>query len=469
VARMAGAPAALALIAAPLALAAAAGPAAAQAPSPSPVELVRPWEDPEAHDIDDVDRVSRFWDHALHPERDRYEREIKRAVQLLATRRADAEEEAGSVLTSAITLEPDDPLGHFLRGHVHYLRREWSECAAEYAKVAALDADFEPPSREQGVNLAGLPALLDLALGQCLALSGDPLAAVTRMRRAIMRGGKAAELSADLQWHLGEALMALGRLHEAIAALRRGLELQGWRAGGRPREPLMLYALAAAYDRDEQLDQARQALSLLTSYDGGTTFNRPDLKVSPPEDIDYYKALVLETPLPMGDKLMAARGPEKSLVHYRQFLAQHGDGPWAARARSHIAQLLREPLTPARWRQNGTATVDDTQTVAAIRKVDDRLQHCVAEVPRALFEVKISQTIAAGRRPRNEPVRVLGGPRVQPGVGVGALLDFTDDPPRMFAAQQCLDEVARTIKLPTARGSAGEYVTVSFPVVWQGE
>ncbi len=461
-----------------LVLLAAVGTAGAQSatPLPEPRERVpRPWEDPEAKDRDDEQRTSRFWDQALHPDRERFKRELGEGARLLASRRPEEQKRAVDVLRRAVALEPDDPRGLMLLGHAHHLQRQWAECAAAYQKLANLDPRMTalPALEMPGVQILGMPGLVDVALGQCLSLAGDHLAAVHRLRRAMNLGSKDQQpwqLSAELPWRLGEATMALGRLEEAIVQLRRAAELQGslpvLRAG---REPLIMYALAAAYDRDEQIGKAREILQMLAASDGGRALGRSDLRLSPPEEALYYQALVLATPRQAGERTMPPLMPAKSVALFRRYLELHGSGQWARRARTHLDALRRDPLSTAGLVQTGHATVDTRQVTALIARADETLQRCVKDVPTALFEINADMVVTGGRKRRNEEIQEYGRPTPRgPGVNATVILDQGSDAARIAAAVQCLDAVAQTFKFPPPRGSNGEYARLVFPIVWQG-
>ena len=448
------------------------------APLPEPRERVpRPWEDPDAEDRDDEQRTSRFWDRSLHPDRDRFRIELAEGARMLASRRPEDQKRAVEVLQRAVALEPDDPRGLMLLGHAHYLQRQWSECAAAYQKLANVDPHLTalPALKMPGVQILGTPGLLDVALGQCLSLAGDHIGAIHRLRRALTMGGKDQhvwQLSAELPWRLGEAYMAVGRLEEAIGQLRRAAELQSSLSRPQPgREPLIMYALAAAYDRDEQLGKARELLQMLATRDGGRTLGRPDLKLSPPEEALYYQALVLATPRPVGERTGPALQPDKSLALFRRYLELHGNGQWARRAHAHIDQLRGEPLSSARLQQTGTATVDTRQAMALVTRADETLQKCVKDVPAALFEVTADMVVTGGRKRKDkEPdVVVMGRPTPRgPGVNATVLLSHGAEADKLAAAVQCLDTAAQAIKFPPPRGASGEYASLSFPVVWQG-
>ncbi|HTM21240.1 MAG TPA: tetratricopeptide repeat protein, partial [Kofleriaceae bacterium] len=295
-------------------------------------------------------------------------------------------------------------------------------------------------------------------------------------RAFIALPAQVARGSFELPWRMGEAYMALGRLDVAIGYLRRAAELQGlltmtYRRPG--AEILVLYALAAAYDRDEQLDAARTIMEKVVPWEGNamTTLSRPDLRVAPPEDVYYYKAMLKESPTRAGDRVVPAQAPEQSLVLYRQFAKLHGGGPWARRARAHIDALRRDPLSARGVKPGGSATFDTAAAAVQIARVDEQLQRCVKDVPTALFDVSITANAAGRGTRRNEPVMVLGtGPSpLGPGVTAKAYLDFTGAPEAIAAAGQCLEDVARGIKLPPPAGPPGTWGQVTFPVAWQGQ
>jgi tetratricopeptide (TPR) repeat protein len=151
---------------------------------------------------------------------------------------------------------------------------------------------------------------------------------------------------------LSSILMHTGRLGEAIDLLRghatsAAIGYYGW-------EPLTLFALAVAYDRDEQISQAHDVLSRIVSagqdqlmnvlHDGNIPPNRNPLV--PPIERHYFAALQYEA---LG-YLPEARAEWQAYV-------RADDAPYRGRAQQHIDQidrLLRAQTARSRARPAGS-------------------------------------------------------------------------------------------------------------------
>ncbi len=137
---------------------------------------------------------------------------------------------------------------------------------------------------------------------------------------------------------LSSILMHTGRLAEAIDLLRGHVASAGF--GHYGWEPLTLFALAVAYDRDEQISQAHDVLSRIANqgngndqlmnvlHDGNIPPNRSPL--IPPVERHYFAALQYEA---LGF-LPEARAEWQSY-------ARDEDAPYRERAAQHIGQLDR--------------------------------------------------------------------------------------------------------------------------------
>ncbi|WP_428265276.1 tetratricopeptide repeat protein [Haliangium sp.] len=389
---------------------------------------------PPPVDADDVERSpSRLWEEVLHPRRGHYERLVVAARDLLARDRAGAVEEAQKLVEEARQLMPDGVEAHWLAALVYERTHTWQACAEAYDRVYALDPDYRPGERP-GSLPAGRQAAwaLDYGLATCMAQTGAYERAIAHWTRIAGRG-----FSAEARVHLplGETYMALGRLAEAIAVLRAADE----RASKQPRVD---YALAVAYDRNEMPGEARRHLlaawaknpSLGALEDPGAIF-------IPAADGYYYRALA-----------HAERGMSPTaLVFFRHYLARAGDGPWAPRAREHIAALAPAASSSALVVASGSLAVDRDTLGEAVGRIDAELQACVRPFPSVLFRLRVN---------------LLAAPRVRRTVGVKAEVvhAFDADDAAVAAAQGCLEGVAEGLPLPVPARAQGS-LTVDLPVI----
>ena len=265
------------------ALTAAAAVAVLAVPALAAADRARPWEDPAARDFDrEEEERSEFWERAIRPRHDEYDELVAGAQRRLGQQRdADGRAAAEAMLLRAVALEPDSPQAYWFLGALYAESARWEECASARQKIFDVDPDYRPEPR------MGSPWALDLGLGECLGLAGHYERAIEHYQRILTT--RQATGAFPVHWHLGEALMALGRLGEAIDALKTAAKLVG------DREPLVHYALAVAYDRDEQLALSRDHMAIALARDPQLqNLLRDNLTFTPPADRWYYRGLANE-------------------------------------------------------------------------------------------------------------------------------------------------------------------------------
>lgn len=429
-------------------LASLSAPAAAQ-------ELHRPWLDPDATDIDaDAEGHSLFWERAIEPNKDEWKLRVARAEALMRQPDKQSIAEAEALLRDAIRLAPDQPTAHWYLGQAYYVQGKFEACAEARKKTASLDPTYEVPP------LSRAPSSLDFGIGVCLSLSGDHAAALRYLKRTLAQGDDSTAVSYAIRWRLGETYMALGRLDEAIGALREAVRLGGM-------DVTVHYALATAYDRNEQSAAAATAMQEALKRDSTQSLlARKDLHISPAEDVYYYDALAkMQPPLPGRRTSQAAQtlSTINAILKFRHFVAEHGKGPWARRALHHIAALGRESLSAASAAQIGGAGLAEKPVRAAIDGAHAELQRCVAATPGVRYMVAITSLTRPRRGARAEP----GQAEPTAGVRTQSYEEMETDPAAVATANECLDRVASDLALPAARGPAGESVTLRFYVVAQ--
>jgi tetratricopeptide (TPR) repeat protein len=164
-------------------------------------------------------------------------------------------------------------------------------------------------------------ALLSLALGRVRSLTGDLEAGLAELRRAETIGGLRDPWRVPRE--MGDNLMALGRLSEAIFAYRRAVRLG-------PHATIARFALAVALDRDGQIDLSRTEMSVALARDHRLqSLTNPEWPFVPPGDQHYYVALA-----------QRARGRQvearQALTEFLKFVP---DSPYAARAKELLESL----------------------------------------------------------------------------------------------------------------------------------
>src|SRR5262249_21147611 len=143
--------------------------------------------------------------------------------------------EAVKLLDAAIRLLPDEPAAYRVRGDAYIELQEWDKCAADFAAGGANAPRDDGPGK--------LGAGLRRKLGLCQARAGKLADAERTLAEAAVSGNAAGEV-----WmRLGEVRIAMGKLDEAIAALKSALE-----ATDPAQQSMIHFLLAAAYDRERR-------------------------------------------------------------------------------------------------------------------------------------------------------------------------------------------------------------------------
>jgi tetratricopeptide (TPR) repeat protein len=395
---------------------------------------------PPPVDVDDVETASSsFWERVLHPGGRTYELRLAAARTLLEQPDAQAAAQALPHLDQAVAMAPDHPEGHWLRGMAAERLRRWDLCAESYGRVFAIVSDrgrsYTPALAPRGRDPAWA---LSAGLGLCLAQRGDYEGALIHFKRVAGRGVSG---TAEVHAYLAETYMALGRLAEAVDVLAQVTRQQ-------PSTARIEYALAAAHDRREMPDQAREHLRAALRLGPLALLEAPDQVFIPAEESLYY----------LGLAFMEHGEPERALLYFRHYLHVHGAGPWRRRAMQHAERLARAPRPPGSISIANPGGVDPAAVRAAVDQAETGLQACVRPLPGVLFSVRLTRvhgSDAAGRGQGSALGVETQVVQALPGVAEEAVAE----------AQRCLEAAAQGIALPRSRSSAGDYMMVTFPVI----
>jgi tetratricopeptide (TPR) repeat protein len=392
----------------------------------------------------------------LHPDRDEYLARVEQGRVILERSDRRGLEEAEAMLRGATRLVPGEALAFFWLGRVHYRRaheiagqseqpdveREWAACAGALGRAFALDPGFSPgPPGDEAASFA-----LDLELARCHAGNGAHEAAIDHLKRILTRG-----ITGDGRIHflLAETHMALGRVEEAIEWF---LEARTLRAA---HDAEVNFALAVAYDRDEQVARAAEHLDLALRRDPRLNSLGLQGKVFvPAEDEDYYHGLARR----------GADDPAWAVYHFRRYLSVAPEhGPWVHRARAHL-EAARADLEPgAGIAVKGNATVDQKAAAAVVARAEPALRECLAPVPGLLLRVEITQ-VAGILGAHADPT--AGGAR--PGTRVVTMQAFGGPADAHRSAIECVERTAATLKLPKptrGSGSPPHHATIEFMLI----
>jgi tetratricopeptide (TPR) repeat protein len=245
---------------------------------------------------------------------------------------------------------------------------------------------------------------------------------------------------------LGEVRIAMGKLDEAIAALRSAID-----AAEPGTQAMIHFLLAVAYDRARRpadaLGEAAEGVKLDRQL---ATLHDPVVPPLGAGELDYMLGLAYGA---------EPAQPELSLAHFRRFEAAAPDSPWRKRADDHVRELRTAEL-PDAISHSGTAPLDLDAARAAARKAMPQMRVCLARLPTVVVDVEISR---AG--PRTPPADRQRSRFSTPpdGVTVRRLVGDLSGP-ELDAVDRCLQPLAARLALPAVK-ERDTYYKAAFHVV----
>lgn len=254
---------------------------------------------------------SKLWDEVAQPYR-------RRCAQLLddATRLRNAGETRSSLSTlrKAAELCPSDREVVQSVGEALLAAHQLTDGRLHLERARLLAGDAAAP-HERELALA-------FHLGFAREVTGDLDGAIEEHRRLEAMGGLPPPNQYLVHYNLGDELMAVGRLSEAIDEYRHAVTLA-------PDKPVPRMALAVALDRDGQIDRARDELAVAVTLDpDGQRLASDEYIFVPAADVHYYRALGRLT-----------RGATaEARVELRAFIAELPAGPYTLHARARLAE-----------------------------------------------------------------------------------------------------------------------------------
>jgi tetratricopeptide (TPR) repeat protein len=285
-----------------------------------------------------------LWEQIADPQRDRVDRLLERARQLMTdsaapsaaptadparARPADPPDNlarAEDLLREAARLAPQDFAVMFSLGEVQSLRGRGREATASFERA-------EPLAR-----LPGQRSVCWFRLGIERSKLGRYREAVASYDQQLALG----EGDATVYSNVAELLMALGRLGEAAERYRDAIRIDERAGDRRGREQglaFSYYGLGVALDRDRQEAASREAIGRAVALDPNSSLLRlaqqpgADVFFIPDGDVFYYLGLAGES---VGNR-------DDAGAAFQEYLARQPHSPWLARVRAHL-----EALRPSR-------------------------------------------------------------------------------------------------------------------------
>jgi tetratricopeptide (TPR) repeat protein len=387
---------------------------------------------PVDKDLQDEQR-SKVWESTLHPERHTYSDLVAKAKAALDMRSPDQTKIAIDELDKAIEAVPTKADAYRLRGDAYLSQQQWAKCADDFA---AADAHAQASDATH--------AQVRRKLGLCQGRAGRLAAAEQTLAQAAATGVHDSEL-----WmRLGETRIAMGKLDEAIEALKTAAD-----TADPGTQALIQWLLAAAYDRarepTESADAVRRAAGADRSF---STIVNPPLPFLGAGEAEYMLALAYTAE--------PAR-PEYTLVYFRRFLALAPDSPWKRRAAEHVRDLATADL-PDSVEKRGAAPVEAEALRAVARKGMPALRACLAHHDGLVLEVKVTKVGPRSADNARDRPRIWAPP---PGIFVAPQTDLTGDPRNeMQAAVHCVEPLVGKLPWPEVKERDSWYVGVFLVV-----
>jgi TonB family protein len=394
-----------------------------------------------------------FWSKIIDPGRQQAEKALERGRKIYDSivrdqRRLDKSpqlkrrllEDALAAFSEACRASPRNTAAWFFKGRVLMDLERMKPAIAALRRARRLDASYNAYSLAFDLGIAYSKtgsferAVLEYDRAERVLLASGERLQATRGRRSVLNGNAA------------EALMALGRLDEAIQRYREALS-----QGGANRT-LIRWGLAVAYDRDEQVSKAMaEARAAITADPGMRELTRDSVFFIPQGDIHYYFGL---------GNLVQGK-VEESKKHWQMFLDKLPKNQWAFRARAHLAELgvatSKKKPRKGRLAPVPRQTVDRAETAARDRmSIRYRVQGYIYRIRRCYQRELKRKRDLTGRLRLSFVVTAAGK------VTRATVRGSTVGRPSLH---KCVLGVIRGI--PFSRPASRQAVKVSFPIAFK--
>ncbi len=386
------------------------------------------WTHPDLVDHDkESEERSEFWERALASDTEGYEALVKHARTLWGVRGQQQRTRAIAALRTAAASHEEKPDAYFWLGQFLFKDRQWEACSTVLQKLYEMNPGFVPEEK-------GSANTLDFNLATCLLYSGKYEGAIAHYKRIIT-----LDYSSDrVEQKLGEALMALGRLDEAIEFLELATNRSG-RFDAR-------FTLAVALDRAERLTKSRKELAKARDRNGDlSSLRSADRIYAPAEDEHYYLGLAYA--------IATKRSPARktlALYHFRRFLELAPDSPWRKRAEVHAGAIGVPPLA-GDLKVQGSAIWDVKKLKSALQGIEKPVRGCIAKQPGLLLRVDLSA--------------IIGSTASEWQVRATTLRAANIDKTTQSKALQCVESAVRALPAPKLSGSLGRHASAHFSLL----
>jgi TonB family protein len=303
---------------------------------------------------------SDFWGNIAEPGRKKFLEALRRGRALFETAervassqlKARTFEDALAAFQEAARASPRNADGPFWIGKTLYQLDRIEETIRAFKRVRQLKPDFADDYK--------VSFTLGIAYSK-LNRFEEAVQEYDRAERVLATRGLGASDAgfgrALLHANAAESLMAIGHLDDAIQRYLDAIALY-------PSYKLAWWGLAVAYDRDEQVSKAIDAVQKAIAGDSNMgALTQKDVFFVPGGDVHYYFALGHQV---RGDAAAAKKA-------WEQFLAELPKSQWAFRARDHLAALGASKPSGVKDKRLAPTPSGGTTVEAATGGVQDQI------------------------------------------------------------------------------------------------
>ncbi|MBL4634470.1 MAG: tetratricopeptide repeat protein [Kofleriaceae bacterium] len=379
------------------------------------------WNHAQPVDYDDVsENYSELWEQVILGENADYDTLIKHARALWNAGGDDQRSLALKELATAAKGKPDNPAAYYWQGMYLQENEQWQECAAALSHVEELDPNYKPGKHRD--------TSIDFALAKCHHYSGNYESAITNFKRIL----STSTGSIKIEYLLGEALMALGHLNQAIDSLQH--------AANRSVNKEANFALAVALDRAERITESRALLARLVARDSQLrVLHASDKRFAPVEDEHYT----------LGLANAAAGRIKESLYHFRLYLKLAPQSPWRSRVHAHLRSAKRGKLGDALDLRGAVQfRYKREQITASINAQNPAFERCLKPHPLLLAKLQLT-FLVTGKQVE-----------VKARAGIERFHEVTEAEQK--TTLQCLEKAAREIRIGKGSLTIGSHANVDF-------
>jgi tetratricopeptide (TPR) repeat protein len=294
-------------------------------------------------------RAAPLWPDLAQPHRRRCAELLEAGTQ---ARAHDQLQDAIRVLRDAAAACTDDREVLQSLGETLLTARQYAEARQALERAQSVSRE-QPATRETEAALA-------FHLGFAREVTGDLDGAIEAHRALAAMGGLPPPNQYLVHYDLGDELMAIGRLSEAIDEYRQAVMLA-------PDKPIPRLALAVALDRDGQTDRSRAEIAVVLGLDPQLhRLDGEEYVFVPPADVHYYRALAA----------LERGATADGRAELRAYLAELSDGPYVRHARARLADA--EMRVDPRELELTAPGIDQRALASALSPVVRSLEDCLA-------------------------------------------------------------------------------------------